>query len=155
MRVAEIVAQYLSEVNPDACFIDGGGPGGPLCDRLMDLGYPVHEIGFGGHAAQSSRFANKKMEMSWRYREWLEKGGAIPKDPRLLKEMTLCQVDTDRLDRWILESKESLRARGEESPDWFDSHILTFAHTVVKSEMTSLGAHTQRYATNSFDVWSE
>lgn len=138
MRMAEKLAFLINENKPDACFIDGGGPGGPLCDRMIDLGHPCIEVGFGNRAAADNRFANKRAEMWWHMREWLKGGGAIPQDYKLMSDLTVLEADTDRKERWLLESKESLRSRGEASPDWGDALALTFAAPVVKASVSPL-----------------
>jgi hypothetical protein len=48
-KVAEIAQQY----RPDAIFIDGGGPGGGVVDRLRQLQHAVFDVQFGGKADHS------------------------------------------------------------------------------------------------------
>jgi hypothetical protein len=63
-------------------------------------------------------------------REWLGRG-AIDKDPKL--EAALCGpgYSSDRHDKLVLESKESMKKRGLRSPDDADALFLTFAQQVM------------------------
>ena len=116
-------------------FIDGTGIGGPIVDRLVQLGHGsrVMEIQFGStapEATQTQKFANMRAYMWGKCREWLKRG-AIPDDPRLESDLTAPGYSHDKSDRIVLESKEHLKARGVGSPDDADALCLTFAAPVV------------------------
>lgn len=81
-------------------------------------------------------------------REWLMAGGAIPNEPQLRKDLCVLEADTDKTDRWLLESKESLRMRNEDSPDDGDALALTFTAPVVKAEVMGLRNRAQAFATD-------
>jgi hypothetical protein len=48
MTVAAKVAEIAQQSRPDAIFIDGGGPGGGVVDRLRQLQHRVFDVQFGG-----------------------------------------------------------------------------------------------------------
>jgi hypothetical protein len=70
MTVAAKVAEIAQQYRPDAIFIDGGGPGGGVVDRLRQLQHTVFDVQFGGKADHSHIgqdgaivYANKRAEM--------------------------------------------------------------------------------------------
>lgn len=116
-------------------FIDGTGIGGPIYDRLAQLGHGsrVMEVQFGATAPEAThgqKFANMRAYMWGKCRDWLKRG-AIPSDPRLESDLTAPGYSHDKSDRIVLESKEHLKGRGIDSPDDADALCLTFAAPVV------------------------
>ena len=78
MTVAAKVAEIAQQYRPDAIFIDGGGPGGGVVDRLRQLQHSVFDVQFGGKADHSHIgqdgaivYANKRAEMWGAMRAWL------------------------------------------------------------------------------------
>lgn len=110
-------------------FIDGTAIGGPICDRLKQLGHRnIVEVQFGA-AAPDAKFANMRAWMWSRLREWLNHG-ALPEDPRVEQDLTGPGYHHDKQDRLVLESKEDMKKRGLDSPDDGDALALTFAADV-------------------------
>jgi hypothetical protein len=114
-------------------FVDGTGIGGPIVDRLRQLGHKnVIEVQFGAKSP-STKFANMRSYMWGKCREWLARG-AIDKTPRLEYDLTGPGYKHNGKDQVILESKEQMKGRGIDSPDDGDALALTFAaSTVAKS----------------------
>jgi hypothetical protein len=71
MQLAARVAEAVREYKPDAVFVDGGGVGGGVVDRLNQLSIDCIEVNFGSKADEG-RYANKRAEMWGRMKEWLE-----------------------------------------------------------------------------------
>ena len=46
MKLANKCAELIDKYRPDAVCIDGGNGSGVI-DRLREMGYKVHEVGFG------------------------------------------------------------------------------------------------------------
>ncbi len=132
MRVAAKLADILDRHKPDISFLDVGSMGGPIGDRLRQLGYDVIDVGFGHVASDETRYANKTSEMGYRCREWLINGGSIVDDAQLEEELTSRKFDHDKKDRLILESKKDMKKLIGVSPDWADALYLTFAQIVPK-----------------------
>lgn len=133
------VAEMIRDLRPDAVFVDAGGVGGGVVDRLRQLRHPVTGIQFGAKAdrgalnavdAAGERYANKRAEMWGAMRAWLRAGGAIPDDDALEADLTGVEYGYDGADRIQLEKKEDMKKRGLASPDLADALALTFAYPV-------------------------
>jgi len=59
MRVVSMLTTIFDRHRPDRIFIDVTGIGGPIGDRLRQLGYPVTDVGFGHFADDEKKYANK------------------------------------------------------------------------------------------------
>ena len=137
--VARVQALYLTH-RPDGVFVDGGGVGGGVVDRLRELHVPVIEVQFGGKAdgallVPGEHYADKGAEMWGCMREWL-KGGAIP-DQNMVLEVTGRQdyhVMKEGIECIKLESKDDMKSRGLSSPNWGDALAMTFAYPVLKRQ---------------------
>ena len=130
MTVAARVMEEAGKHKPDAVFVDGGGVGAGVVDRLRQLKLPVVEVQFGAKSDYSVEtqagpiiYANKRAEMWGTMREWL-KGASIPNDPELAAELVSVEygyVQRDGKDAIQLEKKEDMRKRGLASPDKSDA----------------------------------
>jgi hypothetical protein len=133
MQLAAAVANVIEDRDPDAVFIDSGAGAGVI-DRLRQLDYFVVEVPFGGKATQPNLFLNKRAEMWWLVKEWIDNGGAIPDDNTLKAELSTPTFWYDQVGRRVLESKDEIKKRlqGGGSPDIADALALTFAYPVAK-----------------------
>lgn len=140
MTLASRVAQEYLEHRADAIFIDGGGVGGGVIDRLRQLRVPCIEVQFGaksdnnfGVAETGIGYANKRAEIWGACKEWL-RHGAIPEIPDLETGLIGPEYgfkDIGGISCILLESKENMKKRGLSSPDLADALCLTFAYPVV------------------------
>ena len=139
MTLAARIAELHHLHRPDAVFVDGGGVGGGVIDRLRQLGILVIEVQFGakadryGVSEEQPAVANKRAEMWCSLRDWLPHGG-IPDDPDLLADLTGPQysfVLRDGRDAILLEPKEAMKRRGLASPDAGDALAISFAYPVA------------------------
>lgn len=133
--VVSKLSMVLDRHKPDMVFLDATGIGGPIGDRLRQLGYPVVDIHFGSKADDEKKFFNKTAEMGFRLREWLMDGGAIPDDPELERQLTARDFWHDDKDRLVLERKKEIKKRIGISPDWADQLYLTFAQVVPARDL--------------------
>jgi len=133
MELAARVANQIEEHNPDAVFCDAGAGSGVI-DRLRQLSYDVIEIPFGGKANKPEQYINRRGEMWWLMKQWIEEGGAIPNDTALKQELATPIYWYDNVGRRVLESKDQIKKRlqGAGSPDLADALALTFALPVAK-----------------------
>jgi len=130
MELVGRVARALDEIKPDACFIDSGGIGAGVVDRLEQMGHDVIPVDF-GETALDARFDNRRAEMWWGMADWLV-GASIPPGADLVADLTAPTYDyANRRGRLALESKDSMRERGLASPDLADAIALTFAAPVA------------------------
>ncbi len=139
MDLAARVANLIEEHNPDAVFCDAGAGSGVI-DRLRQLSYDVIEIPFGGKATKPEQYINRRTEMWWLMKQWIEEGGAIPNDVDLKQELATPIYWYDNVGRRVLESKDQIKKRlqGAGSPDLADALALTFALPVAKKEMEDI-----------------
>ena len=139
MELATRVANLIEQHNPDAVFCDAGAGSGVI-DRLRQLSYDVIEIPFGGKAMKPEQYINRRSEMWWLMKQWIEEGGAIPNDIALKQELATPIYWYDNVGRRVLESKDQIKKRlqGAGSPDLADALALTFALPVAKKEMEDI-----------------
>lgn len=141
MALAERVAVQIGEHKPQAVFIDSGAGAGVI-DRLRQLGHRVQEIPFGGKATDA-QFKNRRAQMWWAMREWLEGGGWIPDLQALKEELATPTYTYDPAGRKVLESKEQIKKRLHDrgSPDIADALALTFAAPVAPPDVARPHLH--------------
>jgi hypothetical protein len=142
MLIAAKIVELAAFYHVDAIFVDGGGVGGGVVDRLNQLRQPVIEVQFGENPTGSIQsrdsgivYYNRRAEMWGTMRDWLS-GGYIPNEPELADEMTGPKYgykQKDGRDAIILESKDSMKLRSLSSPDSADALCLTFALPVQPS----------------------
>jgi hypothetical protein len=144
MAVAARVMEMAGQYKPDAIFIDEGGVGGGVIDRLNMFKFPVIGVQFGGGAdrgqvignAGAIKYANKRAEMWGNMRDWLP-GAMIPDEPELEAQLTGVEygyIMREGTDAILLEKKSDMKKRGLSSPDEADALALTFAYPVLPSD---------------------
>lgn len=131
-RIADIVARTIDVYQPQAVFIDGsGGYGSGVISRLTSLNYTVIGVQFGG-SPFDERYSNKRTEMWWEMKCWLESGGALPPTQQYLIDLTGPRYDyKNAAGKLALETKDQMAKRGIKSPDYGDALALTFASPVA------------------------
>ena len=130
MQLAAAVAATIEEWHPHAVFIDAGAGAGVI-DRLRQLGHAIIEVPFGGKAAKQQLYKNRRAEMWFGMKEWVESGGAIPDNQALIQEMATPVYWYDKsTGQRVLEEKVDIKTRLTRSPDIADALALTFAHPV-------------------------
>jgi len=129
--VADQVAASIKELRPAAVFVDGGGVGGGVVDRLGVLGFSeVVEVNFGGRSLDKSWF-NKRAEMWGTLKEELGRNLAIEDHDDLQDELAQQEYSVDEKTRKTrLVGKQDMRRIGLKSPDWADALALTYAQPV-------------------------
>lgn len=128
-RSNEIAARIMAakaKWNAEVELIDGtGGFGAGTVDALIQAGHSPHEIHFSSRPTDS-RFFNKRSEMWFAMAEWIKRGGALPKLPELIKELTTPEYFFHN-GKLRLEEKDSIKERLGKSCDMADALALTFA----------------------------
>ena len=137
MTLAGMVAQTITEWEPDAVFIDAGRGEGVI-DRLRQLGYFVTEVNFGGKALKPM-YNNKRSEMWDGIRLWLDDGGSLPPNVDLKTDLCVPTYKFDSSNRLQLESKDDIKKRGGRSPDLGDALALTFSYPVAAKKLGHFG----------------
>lgn len=129
------VALVCQTYQPDKVFVDGAGLGGPICDYLRKLNWPVVDVQAGSRSFQPDRYGNKRMEMWATMKEWLAKHGTLPDDRELIDDIVAPTYHFDAGHRMFLEKKDDMKKRGLPSPDCADALALTFAFPVADKSM--------------------
>lgn len=129
MQVADRVIVAIKTHKPAAVFVDVGAMGAGVIDRLRQLRYQVTEVNFAAKASDE-RYANKRAEMYFKVREWMDSGGAIPDELVLKSELSVVEYKFTQTGKIILEAKEKIKEKIGKSPDLADSLALTFAMPV-------------------------
>lgn len=135
MQLAAIIAESINEWRPDAVFVDATGIGWGVVDRLHQMGYTfVIGVQVGERAFQPERFYNRRAEIWYAMREWIQDGGDLPNDQELITDLTSIEYGFDGKQRYVLETKEDMKERGLDSPDTADALALTFHSPVAPSK---------------------
>lgn len=134
MEVVAIVHRKIKEWNPARVFVDVGGLGAGVYDRLREL-VPhalLVAVNSGERPMDALRYGNKRAEMWGEMREWLaaEPQVQIPDDDELQADLCGVKYRYDSNQRLFLERKEDMKKRGLRSPDKGDALALTFASPV-------------------------
>jgi phage terminase large subunit len=126
-RVMYAIRKWAEKGHSDIItMVDGtGGWGSGVIDSLIQAGQAPREVQFAGNATDT-RYANKRAEMWFDMADWIKRGGALPNDPTLLKELC-APTYTFQKGKFLLEPKEQIKKRLGFSPDMADSLGLTFA----------------------------
>lgn len=128
-RVVEHVQYLRGLALRVVVFVDGGGVGGGVVDRLRQLGVDVIEVQFGGAARDARKYLNRRAEIWGAMRDWLAVG-CIERDETLATDLTSVEYQFTLKDQIQLERKEDMKKRGLASPDDGDALALTFAEPV-------------------------
>lgn len=133
---ASFLVEEMGKHDPDAVFIDGGGPGGGIIDRARVLvnKEKIIEINFGGSADNSNDYANKRAEIWGEMRKAMRDGGLDFDDDKELRADLLGPTYTyTPKEQILLEKKKDMKKRGLASPDDGDALALTFSRKVIKT----------------------
>jgi len=122
------IVGWKKEKTPDGLKVDADGMGFGVIDRLRELEHDVTEI-HGGEAAQDpERFANRKAEIYWGFRERLMEGTvSLPDDLILKAQLTSCTYKIKSSGQIAITSKEEMKRAGLKSPDRAEAVIYAFA----------------------------
>ncbi|MDI1285798.1 MAG: hypothetical protein PSV46_15515, partial [Reyranella sp.] len=127
MTLASRVVERAAAEQVAAVFVDEGGVGAGVVDRLRQLGLPrVFGVSFGvaaqrfDEAGAKPRYANKRAEIWGDVKDWLEQGCLAP-DPELRADLTGTDYGHNGRGEIQLEKKDDMKKRGLASPDIADA----------------------------------
>ncbi len=134
MEVSDAVIREIEDFKPDAVFIDLGGVGAGVYDRLKWLNYKVFGVDFAGRPERKDKYMNKRAEIWCLMADWL-KSADIPDDTDLKEDLAgpsyYFRGDNAQI---LLEKKQDMKKRGLASPDCADALALTFAQNINTSK---------------------
>lgn len=135
-------------------YFDRAGVGASVWDWLRyeynDPRVRYYPVDFGSKAQKSTIYANKRVEMWGRLKEWLITGeGVIPQSEQIKLEMISPEFTYNDRQCMVLERKRDLKDRIGCSPDHVDALALTFAddYADVVAENDNRGASRYRRIT--------
>jgi hypothetical protein len=130
MEGAGWVKQVIDTEKPAKVFIDVGGLGAGIYDRLVEMGYgdKVAAVNFGSAPLEPQQqdrdgkplggYLNRRAEMWGKSKEWLEEAAGVdlPDSDSLQADACGPSYKYDSLTRLQIEKKEDMRRRGVPSP---------------------------------------
>lgn len=134
--VKEEIDALPKSLKPDALYVDSIGVGGPVADRLRELGYPAFDINVGEAAALKGSYLRLRDELWYAVKFWLEglecKIQISEHLVDLIADKLIVEVSTPLAlftssGKNAVERKQDMRSRGEASPNLADALCLTFA----------------------------
>ncbi len=136
MQVAGIVVNEFNNAKrkPDMIAVDAIGIGAGVADRLKENGLPAVAVNVSELPAVGEKFMRVRDEIWWGAREWFQTLQVkIPRDDRLIGELTLPKYSFTSGGKVKIESKDEVRKRTAKSsstmgnsPDIADAFVLTF-----------------------------
>lgn len=133
MQVVGLVNKLIKNEQPDKVFIDIGGLGAGIVDRLREMGYGniVAGINAGSRPLDAAIYYNSRAEMWGEMKKWLQDEPVqIPDCDSLHADLCALSYKFDSNTRLQIERKEDVKKRGLRSPDEADALALTFAFPV-------------------------
>lgn len=137
MQIAALCLRIIKKERPLKMFIDVGERGHGIVSRLLEFPEAqgvVVGVNFGEAALDPELYKNRRAEMHWLMKEWIEdEGGAnIPDDDDVQADFLASVISpTDSQQRRQLMSKVWMRSKGIRSPNLADAAALTFALPVA------------------------
>lgn len=137
------LTKVIHDDKPARVFMDVGGIGAGIYDRIVELGLGniVIPINFGGKPFEpyedgTGGPANRRAEIWLKSRQWLEDDieVSIPDSDTLQADACGPTYKYNSQTRLLIESKEDMRKRGVLSPDEWDCVALTFAEPVIETK---------------------
>ena len=140
-QIRSVMARF--DVTENNVFIDDGGVGGGVTDRLLELDLQVNAVNFGSAAVDKERFFNRRVELYWRIREHMSPEGdrqltMAKEHSGIAKECTWPNYKVRSDGRLQLESKDDIKKRRGQSPDLADALSLTYADDTNRFSMELL-----------------
>ena len=130
MELTGIVNQIIIDEHPIKVFVDVGGLGAGVVDRLKELGHNniVVAVNAGSTPLDGKRYSNKRSEMWGELKLWLEDEPCqLPDSDELHSDICGTRYRIDSNSRLVMEKKEEMKKRGIRSSDTSDALCLTFA----------------------------
>lgn len=144
MNFVSVIIDQYRKTQPKRIYIDKVGIGKPVYDRLRELPEMyvngeciVVGVMAGEQADDKENFFNKRAEMFWRQREWLQTAELEGQDWLDLLDIRY-KVQSDR--KIKIKSKDEMISDGVYSPDVADSLSLTFydSETLMNKDSLSI-----------------
>ena len=128
MQTVGMVVNEAKLDRPVEICVDTIGLGSGVADRLREQGFNVKDVNVAESSAMNPN-ANKLRDELWlAAKDWLAtRAVKLPKDDLLRMELVAPRYNFTSSGKLVVESKDSMRKRGQRSPDLADALCLTFA----------------------------
>ena len=128
MQTVGMVVNEAKLDRPAEICVDTIGLGSGVADRLREQGFNVKDVNVSESSALNPN-ANKLRDELWMSaKDWLStRSVKLPKDDMLRMELVAPRYNFTSSGKLVVESKDSMRKRGQRSPDLADAFCLTFA----------------------------
>lgn len=163
MTLAGKIAAAAIRLKATAVFVDEGGVGGGVVDRLRQLRIPVYGVDFGSKAdgtnpLDGSKYGNKRAEIWGALREFLREGCVPDQVPGIetsvVDELSAPTYTMNNREQIMLESKKEMRRRGVASPNVADALACTFAFPIYEPAFAGL-EKPKPHVTEDYDPYSK
>jgi hypothetical protein len=134
MELTGIVNKIICDEKPFRVFVDVGGLGAGVVDRLKELGHKdiIVAVNAGSSPLDAKKYNNKRSEMWGEMKQWLmQEPCQIPDDDSLHADLCGIRYKIDSNSRLVMEQKSEMKKRGIRSPDEADALALTFSRPVA------------------------
>ena len=138
MEFATVISNdYSRGIDKDAVFVDTIGVGAGVYDKLLQMGVRgVVEANVSMKAEEVKVYQNKRAEMYFNLKKFVEQGGKLPNDKELKEELLALKYFYNPTSGKIqLVSKDDLKEELGRSPDKSDSVALHFFRRVRPMSM--------------------
>jgi len=155
MEFATVISNdYGRGQQPDAVFVDTIGVGAGVFDKLKQMGVMgTIEANVSMKAEEVKVYQNKRAEMYFNLKKFVENGGKLPNDKELKEELLALKYFYNPTSGKIqLISKDDLKEELGRSPDKSDSVALHFFRRVRPLSMRNT-RHMQGGSTNEWNVY--
>ena len=160
MAVAAKCVAAMRRHGARSIFVDEGGLGAGVVDRLRQLDAPVVGVNFSDKAkeipgTEGESFTNHRAEIWGAMRNWLKLGcidgevstlSGVSGKTSLIEELIGPQYELDAKDKIKLESKKDMKRRGVASPNIADALAVTFSEPMLTAEELRAELRQQDYA---------
>lgn len=152
IEMARLIAQYEDDEQADAVFIDAGYGTG-IVSAGIAMGRSWQLVWFAG-ASPDPGFLNMRAWIHGQMRNWLKSGGAIPPDPKLVRDLTAIET-VGRVDGVIqLIAKKDIKKELGWSPGRSDCLAISFAFPVVRKAQLLPGTLVPQPAVVPYDPYA-
>jgi hypothetical protein len=122
------IVRAKREEKPKGIKVDADGLGAGVVDRLIEQNIEVEEIHGGKKADDPERFANRKAEIYWGFRDALIGGEvSLEDDLDLHAQLTSCTYRVKSTGQIEITPKDEMKKGGVKSPDRAEAMIYAFA----------------------------
>lgn len=135
MEIAGLVYSIYKRESPTRIFVDVGGLGAGVVDRLNELGLAdvVVAVNAGAKPLDADRYRNKRSEMWGTLLEWLnDEPNVLPDSDELQADLCNIKYQIDSNSRLVMEAKEHMKRRGVRSCDTADA-LCFVANTLIRT----------------------